>query len=306
MWTNLFNLLLKNLGEKGRHNQIFIVPTFDAAKLLLLNGTLLIIGLVYANNFILFFNFILFCLFLGSMYYTHFNLRGLKISSVKFNAPHAQESSSLTMQLESSSSLGHYFLSVRPLYNEHFEIDSSATFSLPEKKTKSIVTINVKGKKRGHGKLSHLVIETLFPFHLFRCMVILPVDISYYVYPKRTEAFLHQIQPFAKSDHDEEDHFILKEYVAGDSLRHVHWKKLAQSGQWLVKVNFNQGHAPVMLSLNPKEDTEEQLSSMAADLYRKLQTQTPFGLRLGSQTIPPSLSRQHLDSCLRSLARYEN
>jgi uncharacterized protein (DUF58 family) len=306
MWTNLFNRLLKNLAERGGHNQIFIVPTFDALKLLLLNGTLLIIGLVYANNFILFFNFILFCLFLGSMYYTHFNLRGLKISGARLSPPHCDEGSVLTLHLESSSRLGHYFLSLRPLYNKHLEVDSTSIFSLPENKTKSTITVPVFGKKRGSGKLSHVMLETLFPFHLFRCMIILPVEISYYVYPKRTSSILHQSRPFAEVAHVDGENFLLRNYVTGDSLKHVHWKKLAQSGELYSKIHHNQNQDPVLLSISPNENIEEQLSSIASDLYRKLQNQTPFGLKLGDQLIAPSLSQQHLDHCLRGLAKYEN
>ena len=306
MWTNIFNRILKNLAQKGRREQIFIIPTFDALKLLLLNGTLLIIGLVYANNFILFFNFILFCLFLGSMYYTHFNLRGLKISGCKISSLHADESSTITLSLTSSSSLGHYFLSLRSLHSELIEVDTRTTFSLAENTQGGIVNLTVFGKKRGCGKINYLAIETLFPFHLFRCLIVLPVDASFYVYPKRSNSKRHQVSSFEEEKNDDGDSFILRDYRRGDSLKHIHWKKLAQTQEWFSKTNLTQTQDPILLSLDESADTEEQLSSISGELYHLMQNQTPFGLKLHQQVIAPALSQKHLELCQRTLARHED
>ena len=306
MWTKLFNRLLKNLSLKGKREVIYIIPTFDALKLLVLNGTLLIIGLVYANNFILFFNFILFCLFLGSMYYTHFNLRGIKINGCKITSLHCDESSTMTLALSSSSSLGHYFLSLRTLHSNFIEVDTLTTFSLPEKSLSLSINLNVSGKKRGHGKIDHLVIETLFPFHLFRCLIVLPVDASFYVYPKRSNSKLHKSSSVEEEKNDDGDSFALRDYYPGDSLKHVHWKKLAQSQEWYSKTHLSETQEPILLSLNEGVDPEEQLSSISAELYHLLQEQIPFGLKLNHHIIAPGLSQKHLEQCQRTLARYEN
>ena len=306
MWTKLFNRLLKNLSLKGGRGVIYIIPTFDALKLLVLNGTLLIIGLVYANNFILFFNFILFCLFLGSMYYTHFNLRGIKINGCKINSLHCDESSTMTLTLSSSSMLGHYFLNLRTLHSDLIEVDTHKTFSLPEKSPSASINLAVKGKKRGCGKINNLVIETLFPFHLFRCLIVLSVDASFYVYPRRTNSKVHKTSSFEEEKNDDGDSFILRNYHRGDSLKHIHWKKLAQTQEWYSKTHLTETQEPILLSLHDGIDTEEQLASISAELYQYLQDQIPFGMKLNNQIIAPALSHKHLEQCQRTLARYEN
>jgi uncharacterized protein (DUF58 family) len=306
MWTKLFNRLLKNLERSGGRGVIYIIPTFDAIKLFVLNGILLIIGLVYANNFILFFNFILFCLFLGSMYYTHFNLRGIKITGCKIPPVHCGESSTMAITLSSNSSLGHYFLNLRSLQSECIEVDSQTTFSLHEKSSSGTISLRVLGKKRGWGKIDHLVIETLFPFHLFRCLIVLPTEASFYVYPRRSISNHQRSTLFEELKNADGESFIIRDFRHGDSLKHIHWKKLAQTQQWYSKAHFTQTQEPVLLLLNDNLDLEEQLSSISIELYHLLQKQIPFGIKLNRQLINPALSQSHLELCQKSLARYES
>ncbi len=314
MWTNIFQRFIDRILTIGKPGQIYIIPTFDGIKLLALNGTLLVIGLVYANNFVLLFNFILFCLFLGSMYYTHFNLRGIEVISVRQSQLHVNETGSIKLALKSSSELGHFFVSCRPQKSLYAQLDHNFKFSI-DKSTDAIeVDIPLLGIKRGIEKVETIVLETLFPFHLFRCFTLFKTPLQIVVYPERKNLNMHSFFPVPETSANQGDDFVLKNYQTGDSLKRVHWKKLAQSNRWYSKSIIAPTHTPVILSLDETKielkdkgrQIEDQLSSICHDLYRLQSQQIDFGLMINGELITPAKTTNHLRFCLRVLASYEN
>lgn len=307
MLTRIQKHFLKNVSRWGTREQIYIIPTFDALKLLALNLTLLVIGLVYANNFVLFFNFVLFCLFLSSMYYTHFNLRGLKLLYAKSTAVHAKENGKLTLTFLSQSDLGHFFISARLPDQSIVKIHDNQRFSITRTDQKQLIELSFEATTRGHQKIDYFVIETLFPFHLFRCLFVARVSCDVCIYPERKNLNLHQETPLEELEKDQGEEFNLRTYVLGDSLKRVHWKKLAQTNKWYTKVMLSPKEEPVVLSLNHQNPSrEDQLSSLAHALYVHHQNQRDYGLTIPGVKIDPGHSPHHLSSCLRALADYES
>lgn len=311
MLTKLKTKFQNRVQEISKNNQLYIVPTFDGLKLVGLNFILLVMGLIYANNYVLLFNFILFCFFLGSMFYTHFNLYGLKLISAKLGPLHAGGHGLLSLNFKTTSSLGHYFLGLK-LRNNLVDLQNkSFTFSIDPKNQKSFtVDIPVQGQKRGQLKLTKLYIETFFPFHLFRCFVYFKPDLVITVYPAKTESKAHQILSSLKERREEGEDFELSDFKTGDSLKRVHWKKLAQTGKWYSRKMISPTYAPVMLTFSENDlskiEIEKELSSICTTLYELQFQNISYGLTLGSQVILPDCSFQHLNRCLRALAEYEN
>ena len=186
MWTSFKLKFAKKISALGRAEQLYIIPTLDGLKLVLLNLILLIIGLVYANNYVLLFNFILFCLFFASMFYTHFNLQGLKLISAKIQPLHACDNGILTLQFKTTSGLGHFFIGIR-IKNNLIEIQKHS-FSFPPNNGsyKSLkVDIPIKATKRGLVTIDRICIETLFPFHLFCCFAYFKPPLVITIYPEK-------------------------------------------------------------------------------------------------------------------------
>lgn len=304
--TNFENIL-QNLGRQG---QIYIVPTLDGLKLLVLNLILLIIGLVYANNYVLLFNFILFCLFIASMYYTHFNLQGLKLSAIRFNPLHAGESGHINLTFQSKSSLGHYFLTI------HFKSDligsGDNTFSFSIQETQSIarVALPITSLKRGTGSLKRISVETRFPFHLFRAFTYYDINLALTIYPENKALGLHHEKTLAEESLGNEEDFYLKDYQPGDSLKRVQWKKLAQSGKMLTKQTTSNQEQPIVLCFSSdtlsSTDKENELSSICFGLHERHSQNLNYGLMLDTLSIEPGHSQLHLQRCLKALAEYEN
>lgn len=97
-------------------------------------------------------------------------------------------------------------------------------------------------------------------------------------------------------------------YRPGDPLRHVLWKKFARSDELVSRDAARpQARAQTWLdfaTLPAGLDTEARLSRLCAWAHAAEQAGIPWGLRLGTQTVPPGSGTAHLGHCLRLLALY--
>lgn len=305
----LANYFYDKIANSKKPHPLYIIPTLDGIKVIVLNLLLLTIGLVYANNYVLLFNFMLFCLFLASMFYTHFNLTGLKISSISFNPIHANELSTLTLYLESTNRQGHFFIGLK-IKSSIFKIEyPNETFQL-HSNSPGKVEVVVRGLKRGKEQLAPIYIQTLFPFDFFRCFTFFNLDQSVYVYPERINLKIHSENLIANPAHDNGEELHIKNFQIGDSLKRVDWKKLAQTNRWYIKELQTLKPGPVILSTNYLKNKniskEELLKSICFSLYEHHQEGREYGIELGENVyVSPENSAKHLDHCLRELARYE-
>jgi uncharacterized protein (DUF58 family) len=291
-------------NSKRVHHPIYILPTVDGLKVVALNLTLLVLGLIYANNYVLLFNFILFCLFLASMFYTHFNLSGLKLTSTQIPALHVKENGQISLHFSSTNSQGHYF--IKPYFKSHLiEIaESEKTFAVPFDQ-KSDVAIPIKGIKRGEENIHSLYVETLFPFGFFRCFTFFKIDQDSIVYPERENLKIHGEIEIVENTSEEGEDFFIREYQIGDSLKRVDWKKLAQTNHWYTRQFQSAKPNPILLVLD-KTPTEETLKSICFAMHSLHHQNIKYGLKLKNDVlVVPENSPRHLNQCLRELARYE-
>lgn len=291
-------------SNSKRVHPIYILPTLDGLKVIGLNLILLIMGLVYANNYVLLFNFILFCLFLGSMFYTHFNLSGLSLTSAQFPPLYVNENGVLTLHFTSTNAQGHYF--IRPVFkSSRMKINNpQSTFPIASKES-STVSVSIQGLKRGQENIQTIYVETLFPFNFFRCFTFFRIDQNCLIYPERTDLRLHEEIELIEESREEGDDFIIREYQIGDSLKRIDWKKLAQTNRWYTRQYQSAKPNPILLILD-KTPLEETLKSICFSMHILHQQNIKYGLKLGQKIlISPENSPRHLNDCLRELARYE-
>lgn len=303
MFQRIWNYFYSRAADSDRVHPIYILPTLDGLKVVGLNITLLIIGLVYANNYVLLFNFILFCLFLGSMFYTHFNLSGLKLESAQLTPLHANEDGLLTLHFSSTNAQGHFF--IRPYFKSDLVKINSPEETFPIDSKQLYLKISIKGLRRGRETIKSLYIETLFPFNFFRCFTFFRINLDCYVYPEAINLQLHREEKVLENIKHDGDDFYLREYLPGDSLKRIDWKKLAQTNRWYTRQFQNTTPSPIMLILD-KTPVEETLRSICFAIHSLHQQNIRYGLRLKSDIlINPEHSPRHLDQCLKELAVYE-
>lgn len=304
MFKRLSEFFYDRASNSRKVHPIYILPTIDGLKVIALNLILLVMGLIYANNYVLLFNFILFCLFLGSMFYTHFNLNGLTLNNAQFPALYVNENGVLSLHFTSTNSQGHYF--IRPHFkSSKIKINEpSKTFPISSKE-KTIVNISIQGLARGQENIQTIYIETLFPFNFFRCFTFFRIDQTCLIYPERSDLRLHVEIELAEESREEGDDFFIREYQVGDSLKRIDWKKLAQTNRWYTRQFQTAQPNPILLVLD-KTPLEDTLKSICFSMHLLHQQNIKYGLKLGQKIlISPENSPAHLNHCLRELARYE-
>lgn len=304
MARKIHEFIYDRATNSKRIHPIYILPTLDGLKVVGLNFILLVIGLIYANNYVLLFNFILFCLFLASMFYTHFNLSGLSLDSAQFPALHVNENGNLALHFSSKNAQGHHFIRAyfKSKLVEMIEKEKTFTVNFNEKTT---VNIPLNGIMRGQETIASIYIETLFPFNFFRCFTFFRVDQECLIYPERLNLKLHEEIEIVESTLEEGDDFFIRNYQVGDSLKRIDWKKLAQTNQWYTRQFQSAKPNPILLVLE-KPPIEDTLKSICFSIHTLHQQNIKYGIKLRHDIlITPENSPRHLNECLRELARYE-
>ncbi|MCC5825251.1 DUF58 domain-containing protein [Alkalimonas sp.] len=171
-------------------------------------------------------------------------------------------------------------------------------------------TLHWPALKRGHYPIDSVLVYTEYPLGLIRCWSYLPVQLHYWVYPTPTEptALLPGVDP--KSDHNqlapEELPDQLKAYQPGDSIRRLHWKRLArQPDSPVVKISEQQPKAdPRWLQVPPLHGAalEQCLSEVCYQLLELEAKQVSYGLKTPAGDLPLGQGSLHLQQCLQRLA----
>jgi uncharacterized protein (DUF58 family) len=98
----------------------------------------------------------------------------------------------------------------------------------------------------------------------------------------------------------------VRPYILGESQRHIDWKAVAR-GQGLMTKQFSpeaSGSLYLDLASAALAGLEDRLSQLALWVLEAERARRPYGLRLPSVEIAPSLGDLHFHRCLRTLALF--
>lgn len=174
------------------------------------------------------------------------------------------------------------FWTVRDLIVTGAHLDEPIYVPLVERRSEVEVGATFLFERRGRVSLSRVDLYTRFPFAFFMKKRKVALTGNAIVYPKLLDdrslrddfapTLGERTQRNAAGPGSEI--FAFREYVRGDSLRHVHWKKSASVGRWVMKQSQQDSNPIVAISFDPfmppGEDRErfEQLVSEAATAVR--------------------------------------
>ena len=142
--------------------------------------------------------------------------------------------------------------------------------------------------KRGYLRLEGVTLTCPDPFGVFRALRRTPLEQSLLILPKRyglptidlpgKSKFQKGGVSMASSVGESEEFVALRDYRAGDPLRHIHWKSWAKTGKPIVKEfqdEFFVRHALVLDTFFPTVHSEvfEEAVSVAASFAYTIQTQ---------------------------------
>lgn len=165
---------------------------------------------------------------------------------------------------------------------------------------------------RGWHAVPTLVVETVFPFGLFRAWTVWRPAARVLAWPRPEEGApplpASAAVPGAQSSHkraaDGGEFEGVRPWRRGDTMRQVVWKKVARSNELVSRETAGSGRQEVWLdwSATAVNGTEPRLARLAAWVLAADRSGTPYGLRLPGQELPPSSGAAQRLAALDALA----
>ncbi|MCF6336897.1 MAG: DUF58 domain-containing protein [Gammaproteobacteria bacterium] len=286
--------------------RVYILPSrmgvyFAAMMLIMLLG-----AVNYNNSLAYALTFLLASIFFIAILHTYRNLLHLRVDVGQIPAVFCGEIAQVPIMLDNRRSAARYAIKLQLRNQQHTNVDITGDQWQRNK-------VPLRTTHRGRHTVPRLTLETGFPLGLFRAWAYAQRDVCYFVYPIPDQ---HHPLPDESSyhldlqgdrGHGTDDFAGLRNYHAGDSLRHIHWKTVAR-GQDMFTKQFG-GDQAIELWLDwdslPNLDTEARLSRLTRWVLDASATQVNYGLRLPNTHIPPGTGSAHQQQCLQALALHD-
>lgn len=299
-------------GEKAslepvtlNHRRIFILPTTRGLGFALLAALLFFIAFVYNNNLVYLLSFLLASIFFISTVHTFRMLSGLVIRKGQGKPVFAGETAAFLIHIENPSSFP------RPQIKIGSENQPETALSLQPDSQNQAFIYRVTAQ-RGWCEAGTITFSSTFPLGLFRAWTPLRLNLKVLVYPKPAEtdwlfpSLSASLNPQGASQKGNDDFYGLKNYIAGDPIRRIHWKAYAK-GYGVFSKQYDSGSSGE-LWLDFDETTgygvEERLSQLCRWIIEADKAGLRYGLRLPGTRLLPATGILHRQACLEALALY--
>ncbi len=170
--------------------------------------------------------------------------------------------------------------------------------------------------KRGAAFLAGLTVSSLFPFHFTRREREISHQIPLIVFPQPLEQGAKALDFTARHPAGEElalrpgqgrEVLAVRDYRAGDALRHIHWKASARTGELKTKEMAAAVAQPLIIDFHEiaGADLERKLSAVVFLILSLLKRNVKVGLRIDGKYYPPGQAKRHRLAMLTELALYD-
>ncbi|HET7591927.1 MAG TPA: DUF58 domain-containing protein [Rhodanobacteraceae bacterium] len=279
-------------------HRIYIVPTRAGFGFAILLVTMLVGALNYQNNAALLLTCMLGAALASSMLLTWRELHDLNLRSL--HADHGFCDARLPLHLAFADDR-------HARHGLRISIDKLEQ-PCPLEPGNSVATVTMPTEHRGWMPLPRLQVSSTLPFGLFRAWSWITPAQRVLVYPR----ILRDVRPPVRHDDPKEritggDEFAsLRDYRAGDPIRHVAWKASARHEHLLVR-EFDRAAPgqPVRLDWNALSglDRETRISRLTGWVCDAYAAAHPWILVLEDRgTMGPAADAAHYHRCLTALA----
>jgi uncharacterized protein (DUF58 family) len=285
--------------------RIYILPTRNGLLMVLVLGAMLLGAMNYGNSLVYGLTFLLTSVSVVSIIHTHRNLADLVVRTGQSRPVFAGEVALFPLAVENPGA---------DRVAISFELENGRTTAdLPEH---SLHWIELRRpvEQRGWCELPRVTITSSFPLGLFRAWSFLELDQRCLVYPRPEQ----NGPPLPTGGGDEEhwergrtgagreDFSALRDYRAGDSLRHVHWKALAREQGLLTKEYEGSGRGHLLFEWDTLSGLppEARLSRLCRWVLLAEASGLRYGLALPGGRLAPGRGESHRQRCLEALALF--
>jgi uncharacterized protein (DUF58 family) len=300
--------------------QLYILPTRHGWLFALVLGVLLIAAINYSNGLAYGLTFLLASTAIVSMLYTHRNLHKLKITPGVATPVFAGETAAFEICLTNDRAAPRLGLRVEQEIGTHGQ---AAPWKLRGQRevarvdlgpgASGCLTLPRPAQRRGWLAAPVFRVATVFPLGLlYSWSRRLELEQRCLVYPRPAapmplQTAMVETAPTEYRPQSGGDDFAgLRDYHAGDSPRHIHWKAVARTQRWYTKQFGGGVQASHWLDWDSLEglETEARLSVLTRWVLDAEQSGDLYGLRLPGTNIAPANGERHQQRCLAALALF--
>lgn len=283
---------------------LYTFPNLTGLLYLLITLIIWLLGTNYQNNLILGLSYLLVSIFVVSILHAFANLAGISIRFVAARPAFAGDDAAFVLELTCTHKAGCDNLELRWPNGE------TQTITLNHNEPQQ-VTVRAPSRQRGHLRPGRLLVQSRFPLGIIRCWTWLNLDATALIYP----APILTDEPHAQaSDGREEggtsqrggdDFSGLRDYQAGDPIKHIAWKQFAQDKGLFTKEYEAYFSAEKWLDWDSLTQPQElRLSGLCYWALEYERRQIPYGLRLPGLSLATALGEHHQQSVLAALAEF--
>ncbi|HSC68077.1 MAG TPA: DUF58 domain-containing protein [Cellvibrio sp.] len=262
------------------------------------------LGTNYQNNLILGTSYLLISIFVVSILHAFANLSGISVRFVAARPAFVGDTVAFVLELNCQHTAGCDNLELRWPGGE------TQTVTLNHNEPQQ-VSVRAPSSERGYLRPGRLLVQSRFPLGIIRCWTWLNLDAVALVYP----APIATDEPHAQASDGREDGGTsqrggddfsgLREYQAGDPIKHIAWKQFAQEKGLFTKDYEAFLSAEKWLDWDSlKQPQEARLSGFCYWALEYERRQLPYGLRLPGTLLSPAHGEQHQQAVLTALAKF--
>ncbi|TAN52863.1 MAG: DUF58 domain-containing protein [Methylococcaceae bacterium] len=287
----------------GLHN-VYVLPGRWGISFVVLVFLLSIISTNYNNNLGFLLTFLLTVLGLASAIHGQRNLAGLSLTPGKVDAVFLGEPLAYPLQLENASFSARYAITAITSNGDKYAVAQAVPHSITP------ILLYAIPSRRGRHSIGTLVVESRYPFGLFRLWTRFTFAWHGLVYP----APAPDSKPLPISSDEQgagagnvagdDDLTGFRRYQTGDPIKHLHWKSYAK-GRGLHTRIYLQGSPKFLwvdFNMADEADVEAKISRLCRWVLDAEHMGIDYGLRLPGLEIAPHRGASHLEACLTALA----
>jgi uncharacterized protein (DUF58 family) len=294
----------------GQRN-VYILPTRAGFTFVATLLVMLLASINYQLNLGYALTFLLAGAGLVSMHLTHGNLRGLTLHLRPAQPVFAGEPALLEVVVHNPGG-ERFALGLR--------LETPADDAAPgaglvwcdaPRQGQASVQLSLVPAQRGWQPVPTLVVETLFPFGLFRAWTVWRPAARVLAWPRPEHPA--PALPLGSAQHGDErasrrgeggELDGVRPWRRGDTMRQVVWKKVARSGELVSRETTGNAQRELWLDWAETQasGTEQRLSRLAAWVLAAEHEGLDFGLRLPGRELPPGQGDAHRRAALDLLA----
>ena len=284
--------------------RVYILPTRNGAVFAILLLVMLLGATNYSNSLAFALTFWLAAIALVSMHHAHANLVGLRLSTIHAGPVFAGDTLKFDITLDHANARRRRALRISA---DGQGATTQVDIAPGETQT---VTVEHVASERGRCMCPRLRVESIYPVGLFRAWSWLQPNTRVLVYPRCAG---HDRLPGGAGAKQSSRRLVLlgtdeflghRDYVAGDSPRHIDWKASARSDDLRVREYADRQSDAVWLTEDrvSAADRETRLSQLARWVVVADRAGVAYGLQVNTEQFGPDQGPAHRVACLRALA----